>query len=170
LEYKVKDLQKLLNANFLENFDEVGENLYTYQYQIEEYKYHLLYFNNPNHANKSQQEKLKVIIDNYEVTLNRKGNVRTRSTNALTREVSTWIFIANLELKNWFKTLIEGDFKIYEWDTHPTMSAPEPETDDEDGYVERNEFGDEFVGGCATCGDDINSAQTDSNGNCKNCR
>ena len=50
------------------------------------------------------------------------------------------------------------------------MFAPEPETDDENGYVERNEHGDELVGGCATCGDDINSAQTDSNGNCKNCR
>jgi hypothetical protein len=113
LEYKVKDLQKLLNANFLENFAEVGENLYTYQYQIEEYKYHLLYFNNPNHANKTQQEKLKVIISGYEVTLNRKGNVRTRSTNALTREVSTWIFLANLELKNWFSNRIEGEIKVY---------------------------------------------------------
>jgi len=113
LEYKVKDLQKLLNANFLENFAEVGENLYTYQYQIEEYKYHLLYFNNPNHANKHQQEKLKVIIGNYEVTLNRKGNVRARSTNALSREVSTWIYVADLELKNWFQQLVENDIKVH---------------------------------------------------------
>ena len=34
--------------------------------------------------------------------------------------------------------------------------------------VERNEFGDEFVGGCATCGEDTNSS--DINGNCKNCK
>lgn len=113
LEYKAQDLQKLLNANFLNNFAEVGENLYTYQYQIEEFKYHLLYFNNPNHANKSEQQKLKNIIGEYEATLNRKGNVRSRSSNALHREVSTWIYIANLELKNWFSNLVESDIKVH---------------------------------------------------------
>ena len=45
----------------------------------------------------------------------------------------------------------------------------EDETEkEEDEEVERNEFGDEFVGGCATCGEDTNSS--DINGNCKNCR
>ena len=39
---------------------------------------------------------------------------------------------------------------------------------EEDEEVERNEFGDEFVGGCATCGEDTNSM--DINGNCKNCK
>jgi hypothetical protein len=34
--------------------------------------------------------------------------------------------------------------------------------------VETNEHGDEFVGGCATCGEDTNSS--DINGNCKNCK
>ena len=38
----------------------------------------------------------------------------------------------------------------------------------EEEDVERNEFGDEFVGGCATCGEDTNSS--DINGNCKNCK
>jgi len=34
--------------------------------------------------------------------------------------------------------------------------------------IERNEHGDELVGGCATCGEDVNT--TDNNGNCKNCK
>jgi hypothetical protein len=39
-----------------------------------------------------------------------------------------------------------------------------PECDDD---VERNEFGDEYVVGCARCGKDVNS--TDINGLCKKC-
>ena len=38
----------------------------------------------------------------------------------------------------------------------------------EEEEVETNEHGDEFVGGCATCGEDTNSS--DINGNCKNCK
>lgn len=172
LEYKVEHMKVKLSDNLVEHLSLISENLYIYQYQIAEFKYQLLFLNSPHHTDKSEQEKLKMIVREYEQFLKHKGNVRSYSSNAIEREISTWIYIAKLDLKNWFSNRIEGDFKIYEWDTCPTTSLNfflgEPETNDED--VERNEFGDEFVGGCATCGDDINSAQTDSNGNCKNCR
>jgi hypothetical protein len=47
--------------------------------------------------------------------------------------------------------------------THEAISLLE---DDDD--VERNEYGDELVSGCATCGEDV--TKTDINGNCSKCK
>lgn len=113
LDYKSKDLQKLLNANFIENIAHVCEDLYTSKYKIEEFKYHLLYLNNPNHSTKSDQDKVNDIIGGYDRMLARGGNVRARSTNPLTSEVSTWIYLANLELRNFFQKLVENDYKVH---------------------------------------------------------
>ena len=55
--------------------------------------------------------------------------------------------------------LMEGEFPN-------GMTAFSLRLEDED--IERNEFGDEFVGGCATCGKDVR--KTDINGNCNKCK
>lgn len=113
LDYKSKDLQKLLNENFIENIADVCEELYTSKYKIEEFMYALLFLNNPNHPTKSDQDKVNDIIGGYDRMLARGGNVRARSTNPLTREVSTWIYLANLELRNFFQKLVENDYKVH---------------------------------------------------------
>jgi hypothetical protein len=149
LENKITNLKKKLNQNFLSEFAFVCEELFTYEFQLQQliYKFNFLC---DNTIDGSEQKRIGIIIEEFEQFLNHAGNIRNNSNNSLHREVSTWKYAAILELKNYFNNFVESETEV--------------ETED----VERNEHGDEFVSSCNKCGRDINSAESNRHGNCKN--
>jgi hypothetical protein len=153
LQYRVKTLQASLFGNFLNEFAYASQEMFICLYKIEEFKSDLFYLTDTA-INRDVIDRCKVIIEQETIFINQANVVIINSDPCLATEALSWKAIAKREMRNFYTILIENDIVVYK--------------EEEEEYIERNEHGDEFVTSCNKCGRDINSAETNRHGNCKN--
>lgn len=149
LDGKIGHLKQKLDNNFIAEFPFIGEDIFRLKFQQQELIFKLSFLNDET-IDWSEQKRIQIIIEDLERFLNYGNNIRSNSSATLHREVSTWKYEVILALKHYFNIFVESETEV--------------ETED----VERNEHGDEFVSSCNKCGRDINSAESNRHGNCKN--
>jgi conjugal transfer/entry exclusion protein len=106
-EEKVEQLQSRLNENYLGNFAWAAEDLWRQSFIVIDLKRKLNYLLDEE-TSLTELEKINEIIDTYQNILDRTYNVRSNSSGSLHREVSTWEYQENLDLKRFFKTLLNS--------------------------------------------------------------
>ena len=106
-EAKVEQLQSRLNENYLGNFAWAAEDLWRQSFIVIDLKRKLNYLLDEE-TSLTELEKINEIIDTYQNVLDRTYNVRSNSSGSLHREVSTWEYQETLDLKRFFKTLLNN--------------------------------------------------------------
>ena len=116
LQNKNSKLKERLDANFVHEFAWVGEDLFINEFKLQQFKHKHEFLSNletdENNFTFIMNNELKNIINSYEDYLSREYNVRTNSSGVLHREISTWMYVATMDLKKFFQNLVEGDIKI----------------------------------------------------------
>lgn len=149
LDDKISHLKGKLNHSFISEFAFVAEDIFKLELQHQELIFKLSFLSDDT-IDWSEQKRIQIIIEDINRFLGYSNNIRSNSSNALHREVSTWKYQIFLDLKSYFQIFVESETEV--------------ETED----VERNEHGDEFVSSCNKCGRDINPTESNRHGNCKN--
>lgn len=105
LERRISEDQKKLNENFVYYFSWCGEDLFMNNFKLEYYREVII------ESDKNSDLPVETIIQHYIKTLNKfiaeTHNVRVNSSGSLHREVSTWKFIASMEINKFFNSLLK---------------------------------------------------------------
>lgn len=105
LERRISEDQKKLNDNFVHYFSWCGEDLFMNNFKLQYYRGVII------ESDENPDLPVETIIEHYIKTLNnfiaQTYNVRENSSGSLHREVSTWKFIASMEIAKYFKSLLK---------------------------------------------------------------
>lgn len=100
---RIESDEQKLQQDFALNFPWVCEDLWTANFQRDTYKYWLHEFET---SNETWQDFVQRELNHWKTFCSRPSNVRTNSTGALHREVSTWKFQCALEFIAILETLL----------------------------------------------------------------
>jgi hypothetical protein len=103
LETKIKQSKDLLNTNYVYYFAWQGEELWFNSYKA---SYIKTIISNIVDDNTPEVEAIKFAIKSLRDYTTRSYNVKENSTGVLHREASTWKFVCNLDLINYFENIL----------------------------------------------------------------
>jgi len=92
-EVNVLKLKTRLMENYTYELSWIGEDLFMEQYKLEHYKAIL-----EDVVKLGEQEAMRYWLERFNGHINQDYNVRENSTGSLHREVSTWKFIATMQM------------------------------------------------------------------------
>jgi hypothetical protein len=105
-EANVLKLKTRLMENYTYQLSWIGEDLFMEQYKLEHYKAIL-----EDVVKLGEQESMSYWLERFNGHINQDYNVRENSTGSLHREVSTWKFIATMQMLKELKQIIKHSNK-----------------------------------------------------------